>query len=108
MAVATNESRILSIQKEAAAPLLEDFIILQLGDRLGLLAWDDFQQNCVCITGEIIKHTLGLSVLLSGSGEKSMVQFDLGNVDTESWGLQIGDIEIVRVIFPPLGYCHPL
>lgn len=51
---------------------------------LGLLAQDDFQQNCVHITVEVIKLTLGLSVLLSGNKENSLVQFNTGNADTDS------------------------
>lgn len=45
---------------------------------LVLLAQEDFQQNCVRITAEVIKLTLGLSVLLSGTGGKSMAQFNMG------------------------------
>lgn len=53
---------------------------------LGLLAQDDFQQNYVHITAVVIRLPLGLSVLLSGSREKSVVQFNVGNADTELWG----------------------
>ena len=52
---------------------------------LVLLAQEDFQQNCVRITAEVIKLTLGLSVLLSGNGGKSTVQFNMGNAGIESW-----------------------
>lgn len=51
---------------------------------LSLLDGNDFQQNFVYITAEIIKLTWELSVLLSGNGEKSMAQFNLKNADTES------------------------
>lgn len=45
---------------------------------LVLLVQEDFQQNCVRITAEVIKFTRGLSVLLSGTGGKSMAQFNMG------------------------------
>lgn len=58
--------------RRAAAVLWKILFSSDMKIDFGLFAGDDIQPNFVYITAEIIKFTWGLSVLLSGNGEKSM------------------------------------
>lgn len=62
---------------------------------LGLLAQDDFQQNCVHITVEVIKPATGAICPAVRNKEKSLVQFNTGNADTDS--LKIADKRHARL-----------